>query len=383
MNKIVSQLKNNAIFQMSLSSKELFHSNFLAWLAEDENTHVVFNAVLRGCFGVTDWSFDPKTMKVGREYKNFDFCICDRTSGAVRLILENKFKSIPYSAQLKKYEDKVTELNKKQSVQATHILLSLADDYLDKKEIEEKGIWKILDYQTYIDELRRASKDLDDSFRREVIRHYCDFVTLISNHANESLKKIQGSDTWDVLNNEDFEALRLEDLWQKLVMHKHAQKLIKLLQERLPDKDIVLQHSPDEWKVTENNPIRVGVQYFRSEALVEVETLLPTSAKFLIQQQGNHPLSIGFLIQKDEELRAKRSERNEDWWNRKVNEKVMELHLSPIMAINEGKRYCSFQAKNDVGYYYKKGTHVLSIDETLKEMVTLLEHAIKLSQTDK
>ena len=34
----VEKLKGNAIFQLSLSSKELFHSNFLAWLAEDENT---------------------------------------------------------------------------------------------------------------------------------------------------------------------------------------------------------------------------------------------------------------------------------------------------------------------------------------------------------
>lgn len=37
----VETLKNNPIFQLSLSSKELFHSNFLAWLAEDDNTRCV------------------------------------------------------------------------------------------------------------------------------------------------------------------------------------------------------------------------------------------------------------------------------------------------------------------------------------------------------
>ena len=43
MEKFVETLNNNPIFQLSLSSKELFHSNFLAWLAEDDNTRCVFN----------------------------------------------------------------------------------------------------------------------------------------------------------------------------------------------------------------------------------------------------------------------------------------------------------------------------------------------------
>ena len=38
MDTFVEELQNNPIFQLSLSSKELFHSNFLAWLAEDKNT---------------------------------------------------------------------------------------------------------------------------------------------------------------------------------------------------------------------------------------------------------------------------------------------------------------------------------------------------------
>lgn len=59
----VKELKANAIFQLSLSSKELFHSNFLAWLAEDDTTRGVFNELLHSCFGV-DWDFDPNTMMI-------------------------------------------------------------------------------------------------------------------------------------------------------------------------------------------------------------------------------------------------------------------------------------------------------------------------------
>lgn len=47
MDTFVEKLSNNPIFQLSLSSKELFHSNFLAWLAEDDNTRCVFNKVMQ------------------------------------------------------------------------------------------------------------------------------------------------------------------------------------------------------------------------------------------------------------------------------------------------------------------------------------------------
>lgn len=397
MNNFVKELKSNAIFHMSLSSKELFHSNFLAWLAEDDNTLGVFNQVLRECFGVADWSFEPETMKVGREYKNFDFCICDRvqakkgeSAGAVRLILENKFKSIPYKEQLKKYEDKVEELNKKASkhhptpTTTKHILLTLADNFLEKEDFDNEDCkWKIVSYQTYIDVLHKASQTLNDCFYRTLIQQYCDFVSQISSHVNESLEKIKGSDMWASLNNPDFTAIRCHDLWQKLMMHKWVLELIKLLKENFPNKEIVLHRSANEWDISEQNRIRVGVEYFHSQALMEVETLLPTGAKILIQQQGNNPLSIGFIIQDDSELRMKKSKRKADAeWNQKVKEKADELRLCSIMAINEKENYHSFQSKNDNGYYYRKGTPDLTIDETLHEMVSLLKQTIELTQNN-
>lgn len=112
----VQTLKNNAIFQMSLSSKELFHSNFLAWLAEDENTRTMLKELMNECFG---FSYDPQRMVVKREYQQFDFCICEvieKGAGGeetvrVLFVLENKFKSLPYVQQLEDYERKAQELN--------------------------------------------------------------------------------------------------------------------------------------------------------------------------------------------------------------------------------------------------------------------------------
>ena len=101
MDTFVEKLSNNPIFQLSLSSKELFHSNFLAWLAEDDNTRCVFNKVMQTWLDDKNWEYKPNEMEVKREYNHFDFCVCNKLSidgndvtGSVQVVLENKFKSI-------------------------------------------------------------------------------------------------------------------------------------------------------------------------------------------------------------------------------------------------------------------------------------------------
>ncbi len=59
---IVETLQNNPIFQLSLSSKELFHSNFLAWLAEDKNTRGIFNQLMQVWLNDPIWEFKEEEM---------------------------------------------------------------------------------------------------------------------------------------------------------------------------------------------------------------------------------------------------------------------------------------------------------------------------------
>ena len=107
MDTFVEKLNNNPIFQLSLSSKELFHSNFLAWLAEDKNTQTLFKKSLSTWLGEDTFDYNTDCMEVKREYKNFDFSICEKIindeeseTGKIRLVLENKFKSIAYNNTL-------------------------------------------------------------------------------------------------------------------------------------------------------------------------------------------------------------------------------------------------------------------------------------------
>ncbi len=168
----LQSLKSNPIFQLSLASKELFHSNFLYWLSQDEKLKGLFQKVISSlCDNKIIWN-DLGDYVVLREYKNFDLCICKKKStqtnnsssavgngkgdnnnstdeyqskmgvdadgdeyednnssnedktvacdpnyddiqqaGEIVFVLENKFKSIATAAQLRKYVEKTLEYN--------------------------------------------------------------------------------------------------------------------------------------------------------------------------------------------------------------------------------------------------------------------------------
>lgn len=103
-NKSVNYLKDSPLFNLSLSSKELFHSNFLYWIWKISPS--AFKDVMNS-FGANtkEW---PANYEVRREYENFDLCVLDK--GNILLVLENKVKSIPYKKQLDEYEKKVQKL---------------------------------------------------------------------------------------------------------------------------------------------------------------------------------------------------------------------------------------------------------------------------------
>lgn len=102
---ISKNLKSSPMFHLSLSSKELFHSNFLSWIGNlaKENggkEYEAFKNIMKNCFG-----YDlPEKWEVKREYKNLDFCII--ADDNIAFVLENKVKSMPRKEQLDEYAEK-------------------------------------------------------------------------------------------------------------------------------------------------------------------------------------------------------------------------------------------------------------------------------------
>lgn len=101
-----SRLKYSPLFNLSLSSKELFHSNFLAWIFENyrEETVAFFNEKIE--------SFQLiELLEVEREKNHIDITLTFNDS--YKVLIENKVKSLPRQDQLDEYN---STLNKGKEV---------------------------------------------------------------------------------------------------------------------------------------------------------------------------------------------------------------------------------------------------------------------------
>ena len=256
--KAINYLKISPMFNLSLSSKELFHSNFLYWIWKLDST--AFKCLIAKLLNIsTDELKWENKWEVVREYNSFDLCVkyCDSTkdvdgktkivSGDVLLVIENKVKSIPYKAQLKKYVDKVNELygkrrkNDAQNVQ--YILLTLPTHFPNvPKGISSKDCnwefgdykWKVVTYNKYIEKLENLeisySDDLDEQakvYASKIIEDYIEFVkhllVIYNKWTNECYTKLgfiyyndqkqQCSEYRDYIT--EAQNLRIHDLYHK------------------------------------------------------------------------------------------------------------------------------------------------------------------------
>lgn len=394
----VKELKANAVFQLSLSSKELFHSNFLAWLAEDDATRGVFNELLHSCFGV-DWDFNPNTMMVKREYKNFDLCICQKTKntnkekvennleeedvpGDVLFVLENKFKSIPYQEQLAEYQKKVQKLNKETNVKTNYVLLCLTESYTSDCN------WKLIYYSQYIEYLDRANKSQQITpFYQELITQYCNFVRSFADYIKKILKKeicyqnaILPTASWSsLLNHQEFYAIRCYDIWQKLMMQHCASILLRMIKEELgEEKEVVMAHSDKdilqmegtESQSKNKNKFFIMVNFFHGEALLELKYLIPEKGILTFQQQGNHPLRIGIVATNTNHgINQTTKKKDIAAWKNRVRKHLELCGLDNYPAFQKEleKEENSFNSYGSF-YYFNIESDVMPILETLEYM---------------
>lgn len=362
--KIVEQLKKNAVFQLSLSSKELFHSNFLCWLAEDKNCSDVFIEVLK-LFGfdeqaakkITDGLQNEEYMAL-REYKNFDFCICEKVKnfkhdkndedideeyipGRLLLVLENKFKSIPYESQLKEYQEKavilnddgfknkakamwreknegelprwsennyeneIKEINNTTIVPTRFVLLTLAQNVCgfeisnknQSNELNVDGVtWNVVSYENYANTLKN-NKLKDNDFTSDLIKKYSEFILsfhkMLHQEGDNSLPDANNvsSKRWSILScRKDMKSIRMDDIWQKLVANIIGMELRKRLEKnKYTTKSIknVNEVLGSKEKMPYPNEIILVVGFTRGIALIDVKLVLNEKILFGIQIQGN------------------------------------------------------------------------------------------------
>ena len=413
MDTFVEKLKNNPIFHLSLSSKELFHSNFLAWLAVDKKTQALFKKILYTWLGEDTFDYNTDCMEVKREYKNFDFSICEKITndkesktGRIRLVLENKFKSIAYKAQLENYQKKTDALNEEADKaqckaklklnsakfenwkenaklpKTKYILLTLAEDFLDKEAVKQSG-WIIVTYADYSKTLHDNLALVKDKFYKELLEKYCEFIDAFYTYTNNCLEQIKYTDNWEILKNEDFSTLRCNDIWQKLVMHQCALQLTKKLEKKF-GKDfqpIIVTSDQEIWgeNGTENkDKLFMRVSYYHGEALLELKYLIPQKGIFVLQQQGNHPLRAGFLDMLSKKPKYSKEHDTKNWneeTDRIIRGAKLATMVPPKKVESEDKpRYNSF----GVFYYNDLNTVTKNIENTLDDMIDKIDQVINL-----
>lgn len=225
---ILRALKDSPLFQLSLASKELFHSNFLAWLCETYP-----NAA--GHLFARFFKQPPLTyehLKVDRERNKIDLWL--EYSGGEALIIENKVKSLPTLAQLQEYTAKIQN-----KAQTSFLLLSLTrPTFLPLHEttipISDGVVWHSLTYRELASKLRDLLPDITavNSYHGQLLRDYTDFITQLD--ALQARFIIN----WDDDNSNFFggqqdiqrlRSIRLHDVIDKMRYAQMAQQITAVL----------------------------------------------------------------------------------------------------------------------------------------------------------
>lgn len=325
MNTLCQQLEQSPMFKFSLSSRELFHSNFLEWLStvDKDAFSSLMNCLVDSTSCPIQW---PKSghWRVKREFQKLDLCVLsydkkqdydDDNDDNAKIILtvENKVKSIPYKEQLDDYSEKVVKWNKKKSgLKCVYLLLSLAKEFPEKSIIEKDHIWTIKNYDVLSSLITvHYLQNRLPSFETDIIKDYCKFVGNLSSLANiwyhEDFRLDSPFLYFYKSNNkrlcfqqyEELRRLRIHDLFQKLKFSYMCSLLFLCVKEvvgegkALPNNGKGLFKScNDERRSPRSSFVSVNYAFLHGEPLIEIN-IHPAVQNgqsefyFTIQVQGN------------------------------------------------------------------------------------------------
>lgn len=272
----IKSLKKSPLFNLSLTNKELFHSNFIAWFGKLYPE--LFIQLISDLLGENKWAdgVDAKKMDIRREYNNFDISVFDSEDSKVpRLIIENKVKSVPTQAQLKEYEHKIND-----DENVALLLLTMNEQIYSLAEDESDIRWKIVNYQALSTSLRGLPDKNIKPYHRMLVKDYCQYVydlqQIICNFTSEE-NFLYDSDHWKL-----FVELGIHDVCGKRKVQNTYSRLVQALKA----KSIDVVYKLDELK---ERPSAVHAAWAYTNApLIEVKLKTKTDVDefMLIQIQG-------------------------------------------------------------------------------------------------
>jgi hypothetical protein len=230
LNNIESNLNMNALFKLSLGSKELFHSNLLeSILGIDDENGRYFSCEFFKLLGIPGLENITK-IETEREKNHIDisfrFYKSEKVKPVKTIFIENKVKSLPDLDQLNKYRKDLKGKNRE------FILLSL----IMTEFKEKKSKWRHFSYGNVADKLEiaiRTTKGNLPTFSNiisfdKLIDEYCAFIKELS--LIGSIIETKPEDLYIFSNGQcngvDFRKLRIHDLVLKL-KYQQIERLFK------------------------------------------------------------------------------------------------------------------------------------------------------------
>lgn len=180
----LEELYKNPMFRISLGSKELFHSNFLAFLWDcDKQAFLnVINELLPKDKKINiSVLLKKEGLTIYREKENLDLCIChtENNKDCIDIVIENKVKSIPYIEQLDEYRQTAAKPQYKNSTAVTYILLTLAEVFPNKEAIAKD--WNIITYDQLVKAIKQYYRKNNMEPRlQQYVADYTDFIEKLS-----------------------------------------------------------------------------------------------------------------------------------------------------------------------------------------------------------
>ena len=219
----LEELYKNPMFRISLGSKELFHSNFLAFLwdcnkqAKKAFLNMINDLLPRDKKIKVSELLGKEGLTIYREKENLDLCIChtENNKECIDIVIENKVKSIPYIEQLDEYRQTAAKPQYKNSASVTYILLTLATEFPNKEAIERD--WNIITYANLAKVIKKYyngnEQDENKLGAQKYIEDYTDFIEKLS--ALQIVDKFNDETFHNPAIIEAYHKTKLSDLYLK------------------------------------------------------------------------------------------------------------------------------------------------------------------------
>lgn len=235
---IIKDLSNNVMFSLSLTSKELFHSNLWAWLGRK------YPKMFTEIFLDEKVELDENSI-ILREYNNFDLYV--ETKNSI-YVFENKCKSMPNKSQLMEYDKKLAKIKEEKEKEIKTKLISYfepigtyvwADDNTPSRIIHD---WSIITYNELCEkfnDLYEKNEKIIKNNDKIIIEEYIKCLELLNNLQNsiELNDETTIDEYYSLLDNNKIKELSRKINFEKTLERILVNKLTHYVLDKYEKKD--------------------------------------------------------------------------------------------------------------------------------------------------